>query len=103
MPQLDDHAIGCWKRGQRAADLFASFARLINCLGSSAFICMPFVVQLACGLVGFELIEADVRCHAPDPRAKGAFQVEALESAVCTDEGFLGHIFSLRALMQDAI
>ena len=58
MPQFDDDTIMRGQGRERAADLLASFANLLHGLRAGSMVGVPFIVQLGCDLLPFEVIEA---------------------------------------------
>ncbi len=103
MPQFDDETIMRRQGRERTANLLASFSDLDLLAGTLSFIFVPFFVKRRAGLVRLDVIQAQVGGDAADPRAEFAFEVEGVQTVEGADEGLLGEVFGIGAVVQNAI
>ena len=103
MPQFDDETIMRRQGCERIADLLASFFDLNLLAGTLSFIFVPFFVERGAGLVRLDVVQAQVGSDAADPRAEFAFEVEGVQTVEGTDEGLLGEVFGIGAVVQNAV
>ena len=68
-----------------------------------SWVCIPFIVQLGCDLLPFEVVETEVGSHAPNPRAELALDVKGVDAIIGADKNFLREILRLAALVQNAV
>ena len=103
MPQFDDETIMRRQGRERTADLLASFSDLDLFAGTLSFIFVPFFVERGAGLVRLDVVQAQVGGDAADPRAEFAFEVKGMQPVEGADEGLLGEVFGIGAVVQNAI
>ena len=103
MPQFDDDAIKRRQGCERAADLLASFFDLDLLAGALSFIFVPFFVERGAGLVRLDVVQAQVGSDTADPRAEFTFEVKGVQTVEGADEGLLGEVFGIGAVVQNAV
>ena len=103
MPQFDDETIMRRQGCERTADLLASFFDLNLFAGTLSFIFVPFLVERSRRFLRFDVVQAQVGCHAANPRAELAFEVEGVQTVEGADEGLLGEVFGIGAVVQNAV
>lgn len=103
MPQFDDETIMRRQGCERAADLLASLFDLDLLAGTLSFIFVPFFVERGAGLVRLDVVQAQVGGDSADPRAEFAFEVEGVQTVEGADEGLLGEVFGIGAVVQNAV
>lgn len=103
MPQFDDETIMRRQGRERTANLLASFFNLDLFAGTLSFIFVPFFVERGAGLVRLDVVQAQVGGDTADPRAEFAFEVEGVQTIEGADEGLLGEVFGIGAVVQNAV
>lgn len=106
MPQFDDDAIMRRQGRERAANLLASFFDLDLFARTLSFIFVPFFVERnRTGEIPIptDVVQAQVGGNAANPRGEFAFEVEGVQTVERADEGLLGEIFGIGAVVQNAV
>ena len=103
MSQFNDETIMRRQGCERTANLLASFSDLDLFAGTLSFIFVSFVIEWGAGLVRLDVVQAQVGGDTADPRAEFTFEVEGVQTVEGADEGLLGEVFGIGAVVQNAV